>query len=131
MTIHFAALFSQKSDAIPLILMHGWPGSFLEFLPMLELAKKKWKPADMPYHFIIPSLPGYAYSSGPPVDKDFTPQDVARVMHLLMTELGFGDGYIAQGGDIGSRVARWMGTEYEGCKGVHRKSRGVDTLQTA
>lgn len=121
--IHFIALFSKKADAAPLLFMHGWPGSFLEFLGTLDVLKKKYKPEDLPFHVIVPSLPGYGYSSGPPTDKNFDMQGIARVMDKLMVGLGFGDGYIAQGGDIGSFVSRVLGATAPSCKAVHRMSK--------
>lgn len=117
--IHFVALFSKKADAVPLIMLHGWPGSFLEFMPILQLLKDKFTPETLPYHVIVPSLPGYAFSSGPPVHMDFGYGDVARILDRLMSMLGFGDAYIAQGGDIGSGVARILAATYSGCKAVH------------
>ena len=117
--IHFAALFSSRKEAIPIIFMHGWPGSFMEFLPILELLSKKYTPDTLPYHVIVPSSPGYAMSSGPPVDKDFTLLDVARVLNQLMVNLGFENGYIAQGGDIGSMLARIMSFQHKECKAFH------------
>ncbi|ERF69832.1 hypothetical protein EPUS_08033 [Endocarpon pusillum Z07020] len=117
--IHFAALFSQKADAVPLVMLHGWPGSFLEFIPILQLLKDKHTPETLPYHVIVPSLPGYTLSSGPPTSKDSGYWDIARIVHRLMSMLGFGDGYVAQGGDLGSAVARVMGAMYPGCKAVH------------
>lgn len=48
-TIHFAALFSKRSDAIPIIFSHGWPGCYLEFLPMLEMVAKRFTPDNLPY----------------------------------------------------------------------------------
>lgn len=120
--IHFLALFSQKVDAIPVILLHGWPGSFLEFLDILSLMVKQYTPETLPYHLIVPSLPGYAYSSSPPLDKDFRVEDIARLMNQLMLNLGFGGGYVAQGGDIGSKVGRVMAAEHEACKAVHGAS---------
>ncbi|KAK4981979.1 hypothetical protein LTR50_007860 [Elasticomyces elasticus] len=117
-TVHFVALFSEKEDAVPIGLYHGWPGSFLEFLTVLELLKSKYSPSDLPYHIIAPSLPGYAYSSSPPLDKDWTTGDTGRIMHKLMLELGF-DSYLAQGGDIGSFVARYLAVKYDECKGMH------------
>lgn len=118
-TIHFLALFSKKSDAIPLIFLHGWPGSILEFLSMLTVIKKQYpNPEDLPYHIIVPSLPGYAFSSSPPIDRDFKADDMAPVMNALMIALGFGSGYIAQGGDLGSFIARQLGVENEECKGM-------------
>ncbi|OJJ48645.1 hypothetical protein ASPZODRAFT_130746 [Penicilliopsis zonata CBS 506.65] len=119
LSIHFVALFSKKEDAVPIVLLHGWPGSFLEFLPMLQLLREEFTPETLPYHLIVPSLPGYAFSSGPPLDRDFTTSDSARIVNQLMSDLGFGRGYIAQGGDIGSRIARTLGVTYDGCKAIH------------
>ena len=118
-TIHFVALFSKKSDAVPLLLMHGWPGSFLEFLGVLDEFQKKYDENTLPFHLIVPSLPGYGYSSGPPLDKDFNTEGMARVMDKLMVGLGFGDGYITQGGDIGSFVSRILAATSPACKAAH------------
>ncbi|ODO11216.1 hypothetical protein I350_01820 [Cryptococcus amylolentus CBS 6273] len=117
--IHFAALFSKKKDAIPIILSHGWPGSFMEFYGILDLVKKQYTPETLPYHLIVPSLPGYAFSSPPPLDRDFSVQDIAFVFNNLMTGLGFGGGYAAQGGDIGSFVTNALGVYHEECKSLH------------
>ncbi|KAK5712550.1 hypothetical protein LTR17_017931 [Elasticomyces elasticus] len=117
--IHFIALFSKKKDAVPLTLLHGWPGSFLEFLGTLDVLKEKYTPEDLPFHVIVPSLPGYGYSNGPPLDKDFDVQGIARVVDKLMVGLGFGGGYISQGGDIGSFVSRVLAINAEACKAVH------------
>lgn len=115
--IHFAALFSEKPDAIPVVFLHGWPGSFLEFLGILDYFRSKYKPADLPYHIIVPSLPGYALSSGPPLDRNFKVEDIAHVIDKLMVGLGF-KGYVAQGGDIGSYTCRAL-AKYPACKAVH------------
>ncbi|KAJ5115901.1 hypothetical protein N7456_000249 [Penicillium angulare] len=117
--IHFVGLFSERQDAIPILLIHGWPGNFLEFLPILQLFKDEYTPSTLPYHLIVPSLPGYTFSSGPPLDKNFGTQDIARVLNHLMIDIGFESGYVAQGGDIGSRVARELAVDYESCKAVH------------
>ncbi|KAL4901390.1 hypothetical protein BDW74DRAFT_160379 [Aspergillus multicolor] len=119
LTIHFAALFSEKADAIPIVLLHGWPGSYFEFLPLLQLFKDEYSPSTLPYHLIVPSLPGYAFSSGPPLDRNFTVADATRVVDQLMQGLGFAGGYVAQGGDIGSRVARLLAVQYNSCKAAH------------
>ena len=55
--VHFVAMFSKKKDAVPLMLLHGWPGSFLEFLPALDKLRKRYLADDLPYHLIVPSLP--------------------------------------------------------------------------
>jgi pimeloyl-ACP methyl ester carboxylesterase len=126
--IHFVALFSKKKDALPLIFMHGWPGSFLEFYPVLDLLVNKYTPDTMPYHVIVPSLPGYGLSSDSiPLDTETLPESVAASLHQLMLDLGFGGGYAAQGGDIGSFMARHM-SKYKECKAFHRESSDDLTL---
>lgn len=65
----------------------------------------------------MPSLPGYTFSSGPPVDRNFSSSDAARIMNQVMVNLGFESGYVAQGGDIGSRISRLLGVQYDSCKG--------------
>lgn len=86
-------------------------------MPILELLRNNYTPETLPYHVIVPSLPGYAFSSPPPLDRDFRTGDVARIFNRLMQDLGFGNGYVVQGGDIGSKIARAMAVEYESCKG--------------
>lgn len=116
---HFMALFSEKPDAIPIAFYHGWPGSFLEFLKIFELLRKRYTPQDLPFHVVAPSLPGYAYSSAPPVDCNYNMEKVSSVMHNLMIGLGFESGYLAQGGDLGSFVSRIQAAKYEACKSMH------------
>jgi microsomal epoxide hydrolase len=118
--VHFVALFSEKKDAVPLIFMHGWPGSFLEFLPMCALIREKYEAKDLPYHIIVPSLPGYTLSATLPLEKDWSIKDSARVLDQLMKNLGFNK-YIAQGGDIGSFLAREMAVSFDSCAGCHCK----------
>lgn len=116
---HFVALLSEKKDAIPIVFMHGWPGSFIEFLPMLGLIKEKYSSSDLPYHIIVPSLSGYTLSSSP-LDKDWTKFDTARIVDKLMNNLGFSK-YVAQGGDVGSFVATVLATQYDSCVAIHRE----------
>ncbi|PVI07808.1 alpha/beta-hydrolase [Periconia macrospinosa] len=119
LSIHFVALFSQNPRAVPLLLLHGWPGNFMEFLPILEILKERYTPETLPYHVVVPSLPGYAFSSGPHVETNFKLSDIAAVLHAFMGELGFGGGFVVQGGIIGNKVARVMGATYETVKAVH------------
>ncbi|EFQ35770.1 epoxide hydrolase [Colletotrichum graminicola M1.001] len=117
--IHFTALFSKRKDAVPIIFMHGWPGSFLEFFPILHLLVKKYTPDSLPYHVIVPSIPGYGLSADSiPLDKETGLGPVADSLHQLMLDLGFGGGYAAQGGDVGSTLARVMSWKKE-CKAFH------------
>lgn len=117
--VHFMALFSEKADAVPILMTHGWPGSFLEFLKIFGILKQRYSPKDLPYHVVAPSLPGYAYSSGPGVDVDYTTAQAADLMGKLMVGLGFESGYLAQGGDIGSFVSRHLAATHDACKGMH------------
>lgn len=122
--IHFLALFSSKKDAMPFVFLHGFPGSFLEMLPVMELLCERYKhtpETTLPYHIIVPSLPGYGLSGGPSENVEMTLDLAARIMHQLMMDLGFGDGYVAQGGDLGSMLARIMSAKYSECKALHRK----------
>ena len=73
---------------------------------VLEEFSSKYDEDSLPYHIVVPSLPGYCFSNGPPLDRDWLIEDTARVMDTLMKGLGFEAGYIAQGGDLGSYIAR-------------------------
>lgn len=117
--IHFAALFSNRDDAVPVLFLHGYPGSFMEFLPMMQLLVEKYTPETLPYHVIVPSLPDYGLSGGASGNVEMTLDRAARIMNQLMVDLGFGNGYIAQGGDLGSMLARMMSIEYKECKALH------------
>jgi microsomal epoxide hydrolase len=76
-------------------------GSPLEFLDLLDLVRAKYSDSELPYTFIVPSLPGYGFSSDIPMKACRTCESMASAVDQLMVGLGFGDGYIAQGGDIG------------------------------
>ncbi|KAK8007050.1 hypothetical protein PG989_001040 [Apiospora arundinis] len=117
--VHFTALFSARSDAVPVIFMHGWPGSFLEFVPMIQLLSTKYTPNTLPYHVIVPSIPDFGLSTREDLSYELTMDEAAAVMHELMIQLGFGDGYVVQGGDVGSGLARTMATQYNAVKAYH------------
>ncbi|KAF2645905.1 alpha/beta-hydrolase [Massarina eburnea CBS 473.64] len=118
--VHFLALFSEKEGAIPVVQSHGWPSTFAEFIPECEMLRKKYSPQTLPYHMIIPSLPGWCFSDAPPLDRDWKYEDSARILHKLMLALGFGKtGYAGQGGDIGAGVVRNMAARYPECKALH------------
>lgn len=117
---HFAALFSKKPNAVPVIFMHGWPGSYMEFFPMLDLLVQKYTPDTLPYHVIVPSIPDYGFSSGPSKNVELTFPLAGEVMNKLMISLGFTK-YIAQGGDVGSFMATQMCGTYDECRAFHRE----------
>jgi microsomal epoxide hydrolase len=108
----------KPTPKLSILLLIPIIGSFLEFLPILSLLKKDFTPETLPYHVIVPSLPGFAFSESPPLDRDFDLGDVAAIMNGLMVSLGFEGGYVAQGGDIGSKVSRILGAKYASCKGA-------------
>ncbi|KAG9205567.1 hypothetical protein G6514_008209 [Epicoccum nigrum] len=115
--LHFVALFSEKKDAVPIQFLHGWPGSFIEFLPMLDLIRKQYPSAkELPYHIIVPSLPGYTLSTRP-TDREFSMEESVTVLNQLMVNLGFSK-YIAQGGDVGSFCARIAAQNHDECVGI-------------
>lgn len=126
--VQFLALFSEKPDAVPIAFFHGWPGSICEFLDILDLLKTKYSPKDLPYHVIVPSLPGYAYSSDLPIDVDYGIDLAAGAMHNLMIGLGFASGYLVQGGDLGSFVSRMIALQHDECKGMHVNMMGTPPL---
>ncbi|KAK4186709.1 putative hydrolase [Podospora australis] len=114
--IHFIGIFSQNPAAVPIVFLHGWPGSILEFLPLFRLLLEKYPDlASLPYHLIAPSLPGFTLSDPWPKDQHYGMQDAAQVIDSLLTSvLGFPE-YVAQGGDIGSRIGRCLASTYDSC----------------
>ncbi|GLW12760.1 microsomal epoxide hydrolase [Microtetraspora sp. NBRC 13810] len=98
--IHFLHVRSADPGALPLILTHGWPGSFVEFADLIE-------PLSRDFHLVIPSLPGFGFS-GPVTEPGWTSARVAAAWAELMRRLGY-DRYGAQGGDFGGGVSRELG----------------------
>lgn len=105
-TIHAVHVVSPVDGALPLLLTHGWPGSFLEFVelvgPLTDPAAHGGDAADA-FSVVIPSLPGFGFSA-PLVDADWGTDRIARAWLELMTRLGH-DRFAVQGGDIGAGVA--------------------------
>jgi pimeloyl-ACP methyl ester carboxylesterase len=107
--IHFIHLRSQHEDALPLIVTHGWPGSIIEQLKIIEPLTNPTahgaRAADA-FHLVIPSLPGYGFSAKP-ATTGWDPQRIARAWVELMRRLGY-TRYVAQGGDWGNAVTEQM-----------------------
>ena len=104
--IYFIHQRSPRPDAIPLMLIHGWPGSIVEFLALIEPLtdpKDKNSPA---FDVVVPSLPGFGFS-GPTTTRGWSPQRMAKALVVLMDRLGYSR-YGIQGGDWGSLIARDM-----------------------
>ncbi|GAA0866807.1 alpha/beta fold hydrolase [Sphingopyxis soli] len=109
--IHFLHIRSANPAARPLVLTHGWPGSVLEFLDVIE-------PLSADYHLVIPSLPGYGFS-GKPAEAKWSVEHIAAGWDALMVALGY-DRYFAQGGDWGSAVTCAIGGNHTNhCAGIH------------
>src|ERR1700753_821237 len=107
--IHFIHVRSAHADALPLIVTHGWPGSIIEQLKIIEPLTNPTAHggrAEDAFDVVIPSLPGHGFS-GKPTTTGWDPQRVARAWTVLMTRLGY-TRYVAQGGDWGNAVTEQM-----------------------
>jgi pimeloyl-ACP methyl ester carboxylesterase len=107
--IHFIHARSPHENALPLIVTHGWPGSIIEQLkivdPLTNPTAHGGSAADA-FHLVIPSLPGYGFS-GKPNAPGWDPARIARAWTVLMTRLGYSR-FVAQGGDWGNAVTEQM-----------------------
>jgi pimeloyl-ACP methyl ester carboxylesterase len=119
--IHFIHVRSRHEDALPLIMTHGWPGSVLELLKVIEPLTDPTAhggSAEDAFHLVIPSLPGYGFSAHPEA-TGWDPDRIARAWDELMRRLGY-DHYVAQGGDWGAVITEAMGRQApEGLRGIH------------
>jgi pimeloyl-ACP methyl ester carboxylesterase len=112
--IHFIHVRSQHEDALPLIVTHGWPGSIIEQLKIIDpltdpTATAHGGSASDAFHLVIPSMPGYGFS-GKPTSTGWGPERMARAWARLMQRLGY-TRYVAQGGDWGAFVVDQMGLQ--------------------
>ena len=119
--IHFIHVRSHHPNALPMIVTHGWPGSVIEQLkiidPLIDPTNHGGKARDA-FHLIIPSLPGYGFS-GKPTAVGWNPPRVARAWATLMRRLGYSK-YVAQGGDWGNAVTENMALQRPaGLIGMH------------
>jgi pimeloyl-ACP methyl ester carboxylesterase len=110
--IHFIHVRSRHEDALPLIVTHGWPGSIIEQLkiidPLTNPTAHGGTAADA-FHLVIPSLPGHGFSAKP-TSTGWDPVRIARAWVVLMKRLGY-DRFVAQGGDWGAAVTQTMGAQ--------------------
>jgi pimeloyl-ACP methyl ester carboxylesterase len=107
--IHFIHVRSRHADALPMIITHGWPGSVIEQMKVIEPLTNPTAhggSATDAFHLVIPSLPGYGFS-GKPTGTGWDPQRIARAWATLMQQLGY-QRYVAQGGDWGNAVTEQM-----------------------
>jgi pimeloyl-ACP methyl ester carboxylesterase len=119
--IHFLHVRSQHEDALPLVVNHGWPGSIIEQLKIIDRLTDPTahggSAADA-FHVVIPSMPGYGFS-GKPTRTGWGPERMGRAWAELMTRLGY-TRYVAQGGDWGAFVVDQMGLQSQaGLLAIH------------
>jgi pimeloyl-ACP methyl ester carboxylesterase len=119
--VHFIHVRSEHEDALPLIVTHGWPGSTVEQLkivePLTNPTEHGGSESDA-FHLVIPSLPGHGFSANP-TEVGWDPIRIARAWVVLMGRLGY-DRYVAQGGDWGNAVTEQMALlKPPGLLGIH------------
>jgi pimeloyl-ACP methyl ester carboxylesterase len=119
--IHFIHVRSQHEDALPLVVNHGWPGSVVEQLKIIDRLTDPTAhgaSAEDAFHVVIPSMPGYGFS-GKPTGTGWGPERMGRAWAELMKRLGYTQ-YVAQGGDWGAFVVDQMGVQApEGLLAIH------------
>ena len=111
--VHFIHQRSSNEDATPLLLTHGWPGSFTEFTqligPLTDPAAHGGDAGDA-FHVVVPSIPGFGFS-GKPTERGYNPERMADILAALMERLGY-EAYGAQGGDWGAIISRILAANY-------------------
>jgi len=119
--IHFIHVKSRHANALPLIITHGWPGSVIEQLKVIEPLTNPTVhggKAEDAFDVVIPSMPGYGFS-GKPTGTGWNPERIARAWAVLMKRIGY-TRYVAQGGDWGSPVSSAMARQTApGLLGIH------------
>jgi pimeloyl-ACP methyl ester carboxylesterase len=126
--MHVVHAEGRGPSPLPLLLTHGWPGSFLEYLPILALLSDPGAhgadPADA-FTVVVPSLPGYGFS-GPPPPTGMTGRQVARLWHQLMS-VGLGyERFVAHGSDLGAGVTAWLARDQpEAVAAIHLATPGL------
>jgi pimeloyl-ACP methyl ester carboxylesterase len=119
--IHFIHVRSKHDNALPMIVTHGWPGSIIEQMKIIDPLTNPTAhgaSASDAFHLVIPSLPGYGFS-GKPTAPGWTPVSIARAWATLMQRLGY-TRYVAQGGDWGNAVSEVMALQQPpGLLGIH------------
>ncbi len=119
--LHFIHERGSGPSPLPLIISHGWPGSVVEFLDIIEpLAhpERFGGSVEDAFDVIAPSLPGFGFSGRP--SRPIGPRRVAELFDKLMTEVLGYDGYLAQGGDWGGAISTWLGFDHApACRAIH------------
>ncbi|KAI4126834.1 MAG: hypothetical protein LQ338_003544 [Usnochroma carphineum] len=109
--LHYAHQTSSRSDALPLLFVQGWPGSFLEARKIIEPLTNPSEPATQAFHVIVPSIPGFG-PGDPPAKSGFGPMLTARGFKILMVDVLGYKRFVTQGGDWGSMITRSMAMQF-------------------
>jgi pimeloyl-ACP methyl ester carboxylesterase len=125
--LHFVHVVGEAQGKRPLLIIHGWPGSHYEFWDVIDKlafpSKHGGKAADA-FDLVIPSLPGFGFSSKP--KKPVGQRTTARLFNTLMTQILGYDRYLAQGGDWGGLVTGWLGLDHPAhVKAIHLNMMGL------
>jgi pimeloyl-ACP methyl ester carboxylesterase len=119
--IQFAHVRSPHDDALPLLMTHGWPGSIIELLKVIDPLTNPTAHggrAEDAFHLVLPTMPGYGFS-GRPTTTGWTPARMAQAFHELMLRLGY-PSYVSQGGDWGAIISELLAVQQPyGPLGIH------------
>jgi pimeloyl-ACP methyl ester carboxylesterase len=119
--IQFAHIRSPHEDALPLLMTHGWPGSIIELLKVIDPLTNPTVHggrAEDAFHLVLPTMPGYGFS-GKPTSRGWGPARIAGAFHELMLRLGYSR-YVSQGGDWGAIISELLALQApEGLTGIH------------
>ncbi|MDY0132029.1 MAG: epoxide hydrolase [Desulforegulaceae bacterium] len=133
--MHYILEKGSGDNPMPLLISHGWPGSFVESLGIIEKLAHPERfggKVEDAFDVIVPSLPGFGFSGRPP--RPYGPRAMARVLNELMVDVLNYDSYYACGGDWGSAISSWLGYDhFKHCKAIHINfptMRHVDGPQT-
>jgi pimeloyl-ACP methyl ester carboxylesterase len=125
--IHFIHVRSKHENALPVIVTHGWPGSIIELLKIIDPLTNPTAhggSASDAFHVVVPSMPGYGFS-GKPTTSGWGPERIARANIALMKRLGYTK-FVAQGGDWGALIVDLMGVEAPpGLLAIHTNMAGA------
>lgn len=133
--LHFIWEKGSGENPLPLLISHGWPGSFFESMGLIEQLAHPERfggKVEDAFDVILPSLPGFGFSGRPP--RPYGPRKIAKVLHGLMVDALQYKNYVAHGIDWGSAISSWLGYDQaEHCLGIHicfPTMRHVDGPQT-
>jgi len=119
--IQFAHIRSPHADALPLLMTHGWPGSIIELLKVIDPLTNPTAHSGLAtdaFHLVLPTMPGYGFS-GIPTSVGWNPAHMASAFHQLMVRLGYPQ-YVSQGGDWGAIISELLAVQApQGLLGIH------------